>query len=293
MTWLIAGFGDLGREMADNMQADPDLAGETVLALRRHIPKPEITTANTNLSNVRWLQADLLDLNSLHKLPTGITHVVFCATPDQRDEASYQATYFQGLKNLLQALNDKGNTQARVLFVSSTAVYGAEQAGWLDETSAPEPSGFNGRVLLEAERELIKRWPDPLILRLSGIYGPNRVFLLKQLLAGAISVPASDAYWANRIHVSDAALAVIHLLKRRNLTGTYIGTDSTPVPLKTLYGDLAAAIGAPSPREGLPSPMMGKKRLSNQKLCDSGFTFQWPDCRQGYAAILTNENWRD
>jgi nucleoside-diphosphate-sugar epimerase len=293
MTWLIAGFGDLGREIADNMQADPDLAGEAVLALRRNIPKPELKAAKTNSPNLSWLQADLLDLKSLHKLPTGITHVVFCATPDQRDEASYQATYVQGLRNLLQALKDTGNAQTRVLFVSSTAVYGAEQTGWLDETSATEPSGFNGRVLLEAERELTQQWADPLILRLSGIYGPNRVFLLKQLLTGATSVPASDAYWANRIHVTDAALAVIHLLKRKNLTGIYIGTDSTPVPLKTLYGDLAAAIGAPLPREGLPSPMMGKKRLSNQKLRDSGFTFQWPDCRQGYAAILANENWRD
>jgi|UniRef100_UPI004048433D nucleoside-diphosphate-sugar epimerase len=293
MTWLIAGFGDLGREMADNMQADPDLAGETVLALRRHIPKPEPSDAKNNSSNLRWLKADLSNRESLRQLPADINHVVFCATPDQRDEVSYRETYVKGLKNLLQALKDTGNAQARVLFVSSTAVYGAEQTGWLNETSIAEPSGFNGRVLLEAERELTKQWSDPLILRLSGIYGPNRVFLLKQLLAGATSVPASDAYWANRIHVTDAALAVIHLLKRKNLTGTYIGTDSTPVPLKTLYGDLAAAIGAPSPREGPPSSMMGKKRLSNQKLCDSGFTFRWPDCRQGYAAILANENWRD
>ena len=293
MTWLIAGFGDLGREIAQNMQADPDLASETVLALRRNIPNPEPAAAKTNSPNVNWIQADLLDLKSLHKLPTGITHVVFCATPDQRDEASYQATYFQGLKNLLQALKDTGNAQARLLFVSSTAVYGSDQTQWLDETSATEPSGFNGRVLLAAERELTKQWSDHLILRLSGIYGPNRVFLLKQLLSGATTVPASDTYWANRIHITDAALAVIHLLKRKTLTGIYIGTDSTPVPLKTLYQELAKTLGAPPPKEGLPSAMMGKKRLSNQKLCDSGFTFQWPDCRQGYAAILANENWLD
>jgi nucleoside-diphosphate-sugar epimerase len=292
MTWLIAGFGDLGREIACTMHADPALADESVLALRRHIPTPETAAAKINSPNLRWVKADLLDLDSLFQLPTGITHVVFCATPDKRDEASYQATYVQGLKNLLQALAGTGNAQARVLFVSSTAVYGAEQAGWLDESSATEPSGFNGRVLLEAERELTNQWPDHLILRLSGIYGPNRVFLLKQLLAGATSVPTSDAFWANRIHVADAASAVIHLLKRKPLTGIYIGTDSTPVPLKTLYRELAAALGAQTPREGPPSLMMGKKRLSNQKLCDSGFAFRWPDCRQGYAAIVAKENWQ-
>lgn len=293
MTWLIAGFGDLGQEIAQAMQRDPELTNETVLALRRNTPNPEAVATNKISTPVRWIQADLLDLKSLHKLPTGITHVVFCATPDQRDEVSYQGIYVDGLKNLLQTLKQTGNALARVLFVSSTAVYGAEQGGWLDETSATEPSGFNGRVLLEAERELTEQWSDHLILRLSGIYGPNRVFLLKQLISGATSVPDSDAYWANRIHVSDAALAVIHLLKRINLTGTYIGTDSTPVPLKTLYHELAVALGALPPKLGPPSPMMGKKRLSNQKLRDSGFAFQWPDCRDGYAAIIANGNWRD
>ncbi len=293
MTWLIAGFGDLGREIARNIHADPALAGETILALRRNIPTPESAAEKKNSPNLRWIQANLTDLESLQQLPTGITHVVFCAAPDQRDEVSYQATYVEGLKNLLQALTQTGNSQARVLFVSSTAVYGAEQQGWLDEKSATEPSGFNGRVLLEAEHEIKSQWSAHVILRLSGIYGPNRLFLLKQLLLGATSVPTSDAYWANRIHVSDAALAVIHLLKHKTLKGIYIGTDSTPVPLKTLYRELAAALGAQPPPEGPPSTMMGKKRLSNQKLCNSGFAFQWPDCRQGYAAILANENRRD
>lgn len=293
MTWLIAGFGDLGREIAHHMHADPELTNETVLALRRHIPDPASAAEKKDPPNLRWIQADLTDLDSLEQLPSDITHVVFCATPDQRDEVSYKAIYVEGLKNLLQALKHTGNTQARVLFVSSTAVYGAQQEGWLDERSTTEPSGFNGRVLLEAERELTDQWTDHLILRLSGIYGPNRVYLLKQLLSGASSVPASDAYWANRIHVSDAALATIHLLKDSALKGTYIGTDSTPVPLKTLYQELAVALGALAPRLGPPSPMMGKKRLSNQKLRDSGFAFQWPDCRDGYAAIIANGSWRD
>lgn len=293
MTWLIAGFGDLGREIAHHMHADPELTNETVLALRRHIPDPASAAEKKDPPNLRWIQADLTDLDSLEQLPIGITHVVFCATPDQRDELSYKAIYVEGLKNLLQALKHTGNTQARVLFVSSTAVYGATQEGLLDERSTTEPSGFNGRVLLEAERELTDQWSDHLILRLSGIYGPNRVYLLKQLLSGASSVPASDAYWANRIHVSDAALATIHLLKDSALKGTYIGTDSTPVPLKTLYQELAMALGALAPKLGPPSPMMGKKRLSNQKLRDSGFAFQWPDCRDGYAAIIANGSWRD
>lgn len=289
MTWLIAGFGDLGREIALTMSHDSALAGETVLALRRHIPAPESPpTANT-----QWLAADLTALEQLRQLPSGISHVVFCATPDQRDEASYQATYVQGLENLLDALKLSGNAQARVLFVSSTAVYGAEQTGLLDESSATVPSGFNGQVMLKAEQSLRDRWPNALVLRLSGIYGPNRLFLLKQLRAGTAKVPASDAYWANRIHICDAAAAVVHLLTANHTSGVYIGTDSTPVPLKTLYLDLARALKAAVPPQGPPSLMMGKKRLSNQKLRDSGFAFQWPDCREGYVAVMALQNWQD
>lgn len=295
MSWLIAGFGDLGREIAHTMHSDAtqSLSGETVLALRRHVPTPPALPS----PNVRWLQANLSVPETLARLPNGITHAVFCATPDQRDEANYRATYLNGLQHLVHALKQTGNAQARVLFVSSTAVYGTQQTGWLTESSLAQPSGFNGQVLLEAENWLLDNWPKPLVLRLSGIYGPNRLALLKKLLAGEATVPASEAYWANRIHVSDAAGAVLHLLQQQSCAGVYIGTDSTPVPLKTLYLDLAHALKAPPPAEGSASAMMGKKRLSNQKLRDSGYVFRWPDCREGYAAIVAQQSstdkWQD
>jgi len=288
MTWLIAGFGDLGREIAQTLHSDPTLANETVLALKRNIPAPPTMPS----PNVRWMKADLSALDDLYQLPSGITHVVFCATPDQRDEVNYRTTYVKGLQNLVHALAHTGNTRARVLFVSSTAVYGAQQSGWLNEDSVTEPTGFNGRVLLEAENWLSENWSDHLILRLSGIYGPNRLLLLNKLMAGTATVPSSDQYWANRIHVSDAARAVIHLLGHQSCSGVYIGTDSTPVPLRTLYLDLARALKANPPPEGPASSMMGKKRLSNQKLRDSGFAFQWPDCREGYASIVAQQGLR-
>lgn len=283
MTWLIAGFGGLGREIAQVMESDPSLAQETVLALGRHPPTTPMPTLNT-----QWWQADLSDPQTLRKLPAGITRVVYCATPDQRDEANYQKTYLLGLQHLAHALKESGNGDARLLFVSSTAVYGADQDGCIDENSPTEPSRFNGRVLLAAERWLLDHWPQARVLRLSGIYGPQRRFLLEQLQSGAATVPLSDDYWANRIHVHDAARAVIHLLEKNECEGIFIGTDNTPVPIKTLYCDLAQALGVAEPTAGPPSPMMGRKRLSNQKLLSTGFELRWPDCRVGYAAIMAN-----
>jgi len=293
MTWLIAGFGGLGQEMAQVMRHFPDLKQTPIVALRRHPPRDAATEEATETPtekptpNTQWFSADLTDPSTLN-LPSGLSHVVYCATPDQRDEANYHLTYEVGLQNLVHALHQTGNHNARLLFVSSTAVYGANQAGWLDETSPTEPSGFNGRVLLRAEQWLLAHWPNALVLRLSGLYGPKRRALLTRLAQGQASVPPSEDYWANRIHIHDAARAVIHLLRQTKCHGIYIGTDSTPVPLRTLYRDLAQALGAPEPQPGPPSPMMGKKRLSNQKLINSGFELEWPDCRRGYAAMIAN-----
>jgi hypothetical protein len=66
----------------------------------------------------------------------------------------------------------------------------------------------------------------------------------------------------------------------------YLGTDDTPLPLDVLYDHLASLIDAQVPAEGPPPPGVGSKRLSNARLRASGFVPQWPDAREGYAALL-------
>jgi len=280
MKWLIAGFGDLGRSIAETLGDEALTTDAPVIALKRTQPEPGLP------KTVVWQQADLSDPKSLETLPTDITHVVYCAAPSARLEALYQSTYLEGLKHLLDVLGRRA-PKARFLFVSSTAVYGSALSGEVNEDSPTTPTEFNGRIMLQTEQWLATHWPEHLILRLSGIYGPTRQMLINKLKSGQVSVPASSDYWANRIHVDDAARAAIHLLLRPDLTGVYIGTDSTPLPLKELYSAIAQKIGAPTPKTGQPSPMMGKKRLSNLKLIESGFIFRWPDARDGYAAILS------
>lgn len=283
MTWLVAGFGDLGQTIVRELQNRPETARDRVIAVKRSPPIEPLPSC------VTWLRADLSDPRDLQHVPEDVTHAVFCAAPDQRSQAAYEATYRQGAQNLALALRQRA-PQARLLFVSSTAVYGSNLSGLVDEDSPTEPTEFNGRILLETENWLRNHDPRVIILRLSGIYGPNRQMLLQQLRLGKVTVPESPDYWANRIHVDDAARAVIHLLCDPIRTGVYVGTDSTPLPLKTLYSTLAHQLGAPTPAIGLASPMMGKKQLSNQKLRQTGFDFTWPDCRDGYKAILARSD---
>jgi hypothetical protein len=53
-----------------------------------------------------------------------------------------------------------------------------------------------------------------------------------------------------------------------------------------LYDHLAGLLEAPLPADGPPPGRIGNKRLSNARLRHSGFVPQWPDARQGYAALL-------
>ena len=278
MNILIAGFGDLGRQIALALQNDPTPFQGTILALRRRL--------NTDLPiSVKAVIADLTEPASLATIPSDISHVVYCATADTSTEQAYQRTYFEGLSNLLDKLDEQA-VRPKVLFVSSTAVYGREIEGVVDESSPTHPARFNGKVMLAAEQMLLQRAPDSVVLRLSGIYGPGRTQLLRGLRQGTTRIPDQPGYWANRIHIEDAARAAIHLLRDRHLNGVFIGTDSHPLALDKLYTDIARQIAAAPPKAAPPSPMMGKKRLSNRKLLSTGFEFKWPDSRTGYQSVI-------
>ena len=270
---LLAGCGDLGLRVAQRLLA----RGDEVWALRRQPLLPDD-------SGIRWLAADLTQPGTLRRLPAGITQLVYLPTPDRRDESVYRATFVDGLRHLLQALGSP--SLQRVLLVSSSAVYGEHGGDWVDESTPPAPPGFNGQVLLEAEQLLAAQPITSIVLRLAGLYGPGRLQLLERLRTGEVRVPRALPHWANRIHIDDAAAAIVHLLELADPLPLYLGVDSTPLPLDVLYDHLAELISAPLPGDGPAPAGVGSKRLSNARLCASGFRPQWPNAREGYAALV-------
>lgn len=270
---LLAGCGDLGLRLARRLLA----RGAEVWALRRHPPRDAA-------DGIRWLQADLAQPATLAGLPAGITQVAYLPAPGTRDPAVYRALFRDGLPALLGALDAGALT--RVLFVSSTAVYGEHHGEWVDETTPPAPLGFNGRILLDTEQWLAAHSAPSVSLRLAGLYGPGRLQLIERLRAGTARAPRHPLHWANRIHIDDAAAAADHLLALPQVQPTYIGCDDTPLPLHELYACLAGMAGAPEPGDGPAPANVGSKRLSNARLRASGLALQWPDSRKGYAALL-------
>jgi nucleoside-diphosphate-sugar epimerase len=284
MRVLIAGCGDVGSALGLRLAA----AGHEVWGLRRD---PAGLPAG-----LRPLAADLADPASLAALPEGIEAVAYTAAAGASTPDAYEAAYVRGLDNLLAALAALAAGAApvaRVLFTSSTSVYGQSGGEWVDEDSPAEPPGFAGRILLQAER-LLQEGPFPgVAVRLGGIYGLGRTRLLRQLRAGEARLPAAPLY-TNRIHRDDCAGLLAHLLALDAPKPLYLGVDHDPADLREVYRWLARKLGVPPPPVAAPGEegaapahlRAGSKRCSNARLLATGYRFLYPTYREGYRPLV-------
>ena len=278
MTILLAGCGDLGTEAGLRFHA----LGHRVVGWRRSPAKLP--------SAIEGVAADL-SAPGLPPVPADTTAVVIAVAADSPSEEAYRASYVDGLTHVLDALERDGVQPGRVLFVSSTAVYGDAGGGWVDERTPAAPGGFSGRVLLEAEQLIQARFSGTATtatsLRLGGIYGPGRTRLIDQVRNSSAVIP-EDVRYTNRIHRDDAAAAIVHLATMAaRPEATYVGVDNDPADLGTVLRFLATEMGLTEPPAGDAGPARGgNKRCRNSLLLSTGFTFTYPTFREGYRAVL-------
>lgn len=273
-TALIAGCGELGILIGERLSA----AGWQVVGLRR---RPQQLPAT-----IIPLAADLVTSQGLENLPAPLEAVVFCAAPLVRTPETYRETYLTGSQNLLAALAAQNIAPARAVFVSSTSVYGDRGGAWTDEETTPKPDSFHGEILLAAESLWRERLQQSVIVRLSGLYGPTRRWLIQRLLEP--QPVCRQGVYTNRIHIEDAAAAIVHLLGCERPEPLYILSDDAPSLECEVMGWLAQQLGRPPPVVDPLGrrPSTGNKKLRNDRLRASGFVFRYPTYREGYAAIL-------
>lgn len=267
---LLVGCGDLGADIGLRLAA----VGHQVLAIRRRaelVPPPLL-----------GLSADLTreapDLPALE-----LAHLVVTLTARLRTEETYRATYVDGMGRALDALDDAGQAPRRGVLVSSTGVFGdVSPDDVTDESTPARPTDGPARMLLEAEQLFLDRVPGGTVLRFSGLYGHGSTRLQDQVRDGRVTDPHR---WTNRIHRSDAAAAVVHLLTREaSPDRLYVGTDDEPAQLGDVAAHLAGRLGAPAPPVADPGLGHGK-RLSNARLRASGWVPDFPTYREGYPAL--------
>lgn len=274
---LLAGCGDLGTEVGLRAQA----AGSGVVGVRRRAELlPEtFETQSVDLRTGRPVVGDDVDL------------VVVSLTAGDRTPEAYRAAYFDGLRNVLDAVDDSA-ADPRVILVSSTAVYDVDDESEVDEGTPASGLTATGAVLLETEQLLRDRVAEGVILRLGGIYGPGRERLIDQVRRGGIHEPHVSPF-TNRIHRDDAARAILHLAALESPPRLVLGVDDEPARLGDVLRFLAAEIGADAPgTASRDRDRAGSKRCSNRLLRSTGFVYDYPTFREGYRAVLAGHGVR-
>jgi nucleoside-diphosphate-sugar epimerase len=247
------------------------------------------------------LGADFADPQTLAPLAgRSFDLVYYIATPDSYDDDGYRRAYVDGLRNVLDVVvpdgvgEDDGRRAAvpRVIFVSSTAVYGQSEGEWVDETSPTEPQRFSGRRTREAERLLAAcAGVEPIAVRFAGIYGPGRTRLVRSVGEGK---PCHDdpPRWTNRIHEDDVVGVLLHVGRLAEPASLYVGVDHEPATDCRVADFIAGELGVPRPPRRKSGDAAGvgvrgaNKRCRNDRLVQSGYRFRWPTYREGYGAML-------
>jgi len=276
---LIAGCGYLGQAVADLFVAgDWEVEGWTKSAESAQplSTKPYPVQA-VDISNEDQVRARTGDFDS----------VIHCASTRGGDVDLYRRVYLGGARNLLDRF-----AGSRILFTSSTSVYAQNDGDWVTEKSPAEPKHETGKILRETERLIFTN--GGIVVRLGGIYGPDRSALLKKFLTGdAVLDPEKDRF-VNQIHRDDAAEAIRLLLTREGSAGEIFNlVDDQPVLLSEFYRWLAAKLNRPLPLVGRPvlSGVEGStskrkrgesnKRVSNAKLRAIDWVPRYPSFADG------------
>jgi nucleoside-diphosphate-sugar epimerase len=184
---------------------------------------------------------------------------------------------------LLASLARGGRVQ-RLVYASTTGVYGDAGGAWLDETSPLRAVTDRARRRVDAERRV--RWfgratgVTTSILRIPGIYALDRAGgdPRERLRRGTSVLRAEDDVHTNHIHADDLARACVAALWRGRPQRTVNVCDDTELAMGDYFDLVADLAGMPRPRRVARaeaaaelSPMqlsfMGEsRRLRNRRL---------------------------
>lgn len=153
---LFIGYGKTSQRVAKQLF----MRGHQISAVSRH-PKP------ADCADHMTQDIHTLDLSGCRP----IDWVYVLLSPESSDPANYRRTYLESVQPIADAL--KHHPVQRVVVVSSTRVYGAQQSGeWVDDHTIPEPADEQAKYLLAMEQAWHQAYPQrSIVVRPSGIYG--------------------------------------------------------------------------------------------------------------------------
>ncbi|MEI9960352.1 MAG: SDR family oxidoreductase [Limisphaerales bacterium] len=286
MRVLIIGCGYVGVPLG----AELVRLGHEVFGLRRS-PAAE---AELKAAGIQPLIGDVTKPDELKNLPRDFDWVVNCVAAGG-DAENYREVYLQGTRNLIEWL--AVNPPKKFVYTSSTSVYAQNDGSPVKESSPTEPIAKTSKILVETEKVLLaavaeRKFPA-VILRVAGIYGPDRGHWFKQFLKNEATMEGDGSRFLNMIHRDDLVGCIIAALKSGRAGEIYNAVDDEPVSQRTFFEWLAGTVGKyppPSaPENSLENRKRGvtNKRVSNRRLkMELGYQFKHPNFRKGYSAEL-------
>jgi nucleoside-diphosphate-sugar epimerase len=287
MRVAILGCGYVGITLGEQLVD----AGHEAIGVRRSAAGCQRLEA----AGIDPLQGDLTDRETLDRLAP-VDAVAFLATPDDRDAEAARALHVDGLRTVIDALAAAGDPPERLVYSSTTGVYGDHDGAWVDEASELRPPTEKTRVIAEAERitwAAGDRGIDGRVVRFAGLYGPDR-HRLDRYLDG----PVTEG-WLNLLHRADAATVTRALCTGAVDADCLLAVDDEPVHRPALARWLAEQRGVDPPAaqsvadrlRSVDDParaarIRADKRCSNDRLRDAGIELEFPTYREGYGEIL-------
>lgn len=244
-----------------------------------------------------WLSLDL-DSDPLDGLLAACAGAVvyYFAPPSSTSEQDDRGRRFLG------ALDNASTAPIAVVLISTTGVYGDCAGEWVDESRAINPQVARSRRRADSE-QCWRAYGDAAgvpvaVLRVAGIYGPNKLPVSRLNQAQPILCEEQSPY-SNRVHIDDLVDIALAVAGSNTLVNV---ADGSPSTMTAYFHALADALGvsrlAVASREqleaewseGLRSYMSESRRIDNslmKKILER--PLRYPQLAAGLAASVAEQ----
>ncbi|MDC1311159.1 NAD-dependent epimerase/dehydratase family protein [Burkholderiales bacterium] len=251
---LIVGYGDIGKRFAARYASQFSFSV---------ICRTKIDDSSPGMHSVNWLNLDLDAPNTLRRLAGLSDDVIYLAPPNPNGLSDKR------VRNFLRSISSGDRIPQRILYMSTTGVYGDCSGDIVREARVVNPQTDRAIRRLDAETQ-VRDWSKNMgcmsvVLRVPGIYASDRL-PLKRLLNGLPALTVSEDSYSNHIHAEDLVRIIFFALIRGKNGRIYNCADDSRIKVGE-YFDLVAD------RFGLPQPQRVTRSEAKRVLPDMSWSF--------------------
>jgi len=253
------------------------------------------STTSAEVLRMAGIAARVFDLDLPPTTPPGLqdTELFYFAPPPR------EGTEEARVRRLIAGFEHTGHPR-RVVYLSTTGVYGDCAGAWVDETRPVNPRVARARRRWDGEQQF-RAWSrsaggELVILRVAGIYGPDKL-PLERLRRGEPTALESESPFTNRIHIDDLVQVCLAAMARGGDGEIYNVSDGAPGNMTDYFNRVADWAGLPRPPQialaearsqlsaGMLSYLQESRRLDSRKLQrELGVELRYPDLASGLKA---------